>query len=243
MKVIKFLHLLIPPIFYPKTINKIKRYFIKLFYKDNQTILPAEKNFYKRHAFINKAINQFRECMYLEIGVNQNDVFNSIPLPINKKFGVDPFSGGNYRMTSDEFFKKYADLKFDVIFIDGLHEYSACQRDVINSIKVLNKDGIILIDDLLPKNKFEEETPRKQDYWTGDIWKVAVEIFNSKNCDFKIVNIDTGIGILKINDDYEYKKMPELKNKTFDDYLKYYKEFKIIKSEEALDFLSQKKIK
>lgn len=243
MKILKIVSLLIPPIFYFKTINKVKRYFIKLFYKTPKNILPAEKNFYKRHAFINKAINQFNECMYLEIGVNQNDVFNSIPLPMNKKFGVDPICGGNYRMTSDEFFKKYADLKFDVIFIDGLHEYSACQKDVINSIKALNKDGIILIDDLLPKNKFEEETPRKQDYWTGDIWKVAVEIFNSKNFDFKIVNIDTGIGILKINGNYEYKKMPELKIKTFDDYLKYYKEFKIIKSEEALDFLSQKKIK
>jgi hypothetical protein len=242
MKVIKFLHLLVPPIFYPKTINKIIRYFIKLFYKDPQTILPFEKTFYSRHAFVNKAINQFSDCMYLEIGVNQNDVFNSIPLSLSKKFGVDPFQGGNYRMTSDEFFKKYTNLKFDVIFIDGLHEYSACQSDVINSIKALNKDGIILIDDLLPKNKFEEGSPRKQDHWTGDIWKVAVEINNSKNCDFKIVNIDTGIGILKINDNFEYKKMPELKNKTFDDYLKYYKEFKIIKSDEAFNFISKSKI-
>ena len=43
--------------------------------------------------------------MYLEIGVANNKVFNSIPLKMTNKFGVDPFEGGNYKMTSDEFFK------------------------------------------------------------------------------------------------------------------------------------------
>ena len=49
---------------------------------------------------------QFENCKYLEIGVLHKDVFNSIPLPEKNKYGVDPVMGGNYVMTSDEFFQK-----------------------------------------------------------------------------------------------------------------------------------------
>ena len=109
--------------------RKVK-YFMKIF-------ITVEHLFFQ-------AIKKYDNCKYLEIGVNTCATFNSIPLKIEDKFGVDPIAG-NYQMTSDEFFKKYPDLKFDVIFIDGLHHYDQCQRDCINSIKQLNKDGIILI--------------------------------------------------------------------------------------------------
>ena len=48
-------------------------------------------------------------------------------------------------MTSDEFFEKYPEEKFDVIFIDGLHHYDQCQKDTINALKKLNESGIILL--------------------------------------------------------------------------------------------------
>ena len=164
--------------------------------------------------------------------------FNSIPLKLKNKFGVDPESGGNYRLTSDDFFEKYKHIKFDVIFIDGLHHYLQCQRDAINSINSLNKNGVIFFHDMLPKNSFEEFVPRKQAAWTGDVWKVAVELNNSNNCEFKIINVDYGIGILKINDGFQYKKMPELLKLRYKDFLKYYKNFNLITSEEALDYLN-----
>jgi hypothetical protein len=235
---------LIPQIFYPlfSPRKAIKMYIEKfyrtvlLFVKDK---IKLEKNFYTRHAFINKAISKYTFCRYLEIGVADNDVFNSIPLPLKKKYGVDPFSGGNYRMTSDFFFKKYAKLKFDVIFIDGLHHYLQCQKDVINSINALNKGGIIFIHDILPKNSFEEHIPRKAGAWTGDVWKVAVELFNSKGCKFKIINIDSGIGILKINKKFQYKKITKFTEKLeYKSFLKYYKNFKLINSEKALNYIN-----
>jgi hypothetical protein len=150
---------------------------------------------------------------------------------------VDPKTGGNFRMTSDKFFLEYPKIKFDTVFIDGLHHYEQVQKDAINSIKHLNKNGIILFHDMLPRNSFEEFVPRKQSKWTGDVWKVAVELMNNPNCIFKIVNIDMGIGILKILDNFKYIKMPELKNKRYSDFLKYYSKFDIINSEQALDFI------
>ena len=55
--------------------------------------------------------------------------------------------------------------------------------------------------------------------------------------DFKICNIDMGIGILKLKENYKYKKMPELEKMNFVDFLKFYKQLKLINSEEALDFI------
>jgi hypothetical protein len=140
-------------------------------------------------------------------------------------------------MTSDRFFTENQNIKFDTIFIDGLHYYEQVQKDVINSIMHLNKNGIILFHDLLPRNSFEEFVPQKQMSWCGDVWKVAVELMNSSNCKFKIVNIDMGIGILKIFENFKYTKMPELKNERYDTFLKYYPKFDIINSEQALDFI------
>ena len=93
-----------PPIFRP---NHFIEIYNRVFNKDK--ILhhfEYEKNFFKRHAFINLAISKFKNCKYLEIGVDDNDVFNSIPLSMDDKFGVDPKKRGNFKMTSDDFFEK-----------------------------------------------------------------------------------------------------------------------------------------
>ena len=91
---------------------------------------------------INKIISDFQIKSYLEIGCDQDEVFTKVT--VENKVGVDPVSGGNIRSTSDEFFKKNSDY-FDLIFIDGLHEYSQVKKDIINSLEVLNSKGIILI--------------------------------------------------------------------------------------------------
>jgi hypothetical protein len=227
----------IPPIFFSDVRRELINYF--LHNKKITHLLNYVKNFYKRHAFINKAISKYNDCKYLEIGVADNNVFNSIPLKIQNKFGVDPSEGGNYRMTSNEFFQKHENIKFDVIFIDGLHHYEQCQEDCINAMSALNKNGIILFHDFLPRSYFEENVPRKQINWTGNVWKVAVELMNSKNVDFKICNIDMGVGILKLKNGFEYNMMPELKDMNYTNFLEFYKNFPLINSEDALDFISQ----
>ncbi|MDB9739500.1 class I SAM-dependent methyltransferase [Candidatus Pelagibacter sp.] len=233
-KIIKYL---IPPIFNIGILNEI---FNKIFYRKDVNYIYHFDKFYKRHAFINKAISKFIDCKYLEIGVSNNDVFNSIPLQLENKFGVDPNKGGNFRMTSDQFFQRNPDLKFDVIFIDGLHEYEQCQKDCINSINQLNSSGIIIFHDFLPRSNFEQKVPRKQSSWSGDVWKVAVELINSEGVEFRIVNVDMGVGILKIKPGFKYKKINELKNQNFDDYIKHRKTFPIINPLEGLKFIDSK---
>tara|TARA_B110000503_G_C7151579_1_gene415442 strand:+ start:1847 stop:2575 length:729 start_codon:yes stop_codon:yes gene_type:complete len=231
--------LLVPEIFTKKGIWKLKR-LINDKIRNSEKIL-FEKNFYNRTSFIQKALANFdlSSCKYLEIGTFQNETFNTIPLPLHNKFGVDPNSGGNIRLSSDDFFQKNKN-KFDVIFIDGLHTYEQCQKDVINSLNFLNENGFILIHDLLPKNKFQAQVPRKQDIWNGDVWKVGVELNNSKNIKFIIANIDHGVGIVKCEKNFQYKKMNDiLKDKEFKSfYSDYYKKLPIVNSEKALLFIN-----
>jgi len=226
----------IPPILlYSNWVDRYFRY--KRKYLIKKKIIYEKKN-YNRIAFIVRALNKFKtNPMYLEIGCDQNDVFNSIPVIHSNKIGVDPNSGGSHKMTSDDFFKQN-DKSFDVIFIDGLHTYEQAQKDVINSLKILNTNGVIFIHDLLPVDKIDADRTRYLPGWSGDVWKVAIELSQSEGLDFKIVNIDTGVGILKKNENYEYKKILEIKNKNFDDfYDKYLDQLSIINSLEAFNFI------
>jgi len=231
----KIINLLTPPLF------RINLWKSKICQKDKINKFNYENNLYSRHSFIIKSIIKTflkkKKCMYLEIGVSMNAVFNTIPLPLNNKIGVDPFSGGTHRMTSDDFFKKNK-KKFDVIFIDGLHTYKQCQKDFLNSINFLNNDGIIIFHDFLPRNHIEGSAIRKSKDWCGDIWKLAVEINQSLEKDFVIVNIDMGVGLFKPKKKFMYKKINELKNKNFDNFINDYKnKLPIVSSEQGLDFI------
>ena len=52
------------------------------------------------------------------------------------------------KKSSDNFFLKN-NKKFDVIYIDGSHFYKDVKKDLNNSIKCLNRNGILICDDFL----------------------------------------------------------------------------------------------
>ena len=199
-----------------------------------------DKILYSRISFISAATHKFNDCRYLEIGCDNNICFKSIPV-INK-IGVDPVRGGNIKNTSDNFFNNN-EKRFDVIFIDGLHIYEQCRKDVINSLKVLNKNGFIFLHDMIPRNWLEENVPRLQPIWSGNVWKVALELIKTKGIDFFIINADHGIGVIKkekknvvYHDDYE-----NIKNLKFKDFLNLNENIKYIEAEHAYKLISLNK--
>ena len=81
----------------------------------------------ERYDIIKKIIEKKKYSSYLEIGCFEDETFNKINT--DKKVGVDPNSGGNVRLTSDNFFKINKD-RFDIIFIDGLHAFDQVKKDI-----------------------------------------------------------------------------------------------------------------
>jgi hypothetical protein len=148
---------------------------------------------YTRKFIVQNIINKKNYKSYLEIGCFDNELFNHIEC--DKKVGVDPYTGGTIRKTSDKFFENNND-KFDCIFIDGLHTYSQVKKDIDNSLKFLNHGGIILLHDCLPNNYFEQAIPRCQYVWNGDVWKAIVECRTKENIDTYTCYADFGIGVI-----------------------------------------------
>ena len=146
-----------------------------------------------RYQIIQEIINRKSYKSYLEIGCDQNQVFSKIE--IEKKIGVDPVSGGTIRDTSDNFFKKN-NMKFDIIFIDGLHEYCQVKKDINNSLLFLKDNGVILLHDCMPRGFFYQAVPRSRYAWNGDIWKNIVESRSKPEIDTYVIHADQGIGMI-----------------------------------------------
>ncbi len=138
-----------------------------------------------RYKVINKLIERYgyNNPEYLEIGVWQGDTFKFVNS--NKKDGVDPGQYCecklvNYKMTSDDFFKINT-KKYDIVFIDGLHTAYQVSKDIFNSVKCLNNNGVIILDDVYPHNEKEQEALdlTKSGAQTGDVWKAVYEYLDT----------------------------------------------------------------
>jgi len=180
-------------------ISKIKKITNRIYYylfveRFNKKIEYNFPNNFFRWDLINYLIERKNYSNYLEIGCDDDQLFSKIK--IKNKFGVDPVSGGNIRKTSDEFFKNNIE-KFDIVFIDGLHHYHQVKKDILNSLKYLNNDGIILVHDCLPTSLSRQAVPRYKMYWNGDVWKAIVDLRRDENLDIYTLKIDQGIGVIK----------------------------------------------
>ena len=172
----------------------------------------------KRFEIIQDIIDFKKYNSYLEIGCDRNQSFSNIK--IEKRVGVDPVEGGTHQMTSDHFFSINKD-NFDIIFIDGLHEYSQVMKDIKNSLKFLNKDGIILLHDCLPRTIWNQITPRLNSDWNGDVWKSIVHCRTLENIDTYTFIADRGIGLIfprKNKNLVKFKKKVNFKDLTFKEY-------------------------
>lgn len=188
-----------------------------------------------RTNIINYLINKNNFTHYLEIGLdNPYSNFYHIKCPI--KLSVDPYLKEDHetfdirlnaeldelmstylthKMTSDEFFA-YNVMKFDLIFIDGLHTKEQVARDIYNSLKVLKPGGKIVVHDCLPVNEEDQIVPRCNQTWTGDVWK-AIPGLKLQNISYHTVDTDWGCCIINY-----FKGIPKLItqfNYSWDDYV------------------------
>lgn len=158
----------------------------------------------KRTDVINYAIKKYKYIKYLEIGVRKtSDNFDKIN--VKEKIGVDPnFSKNNkniIKMTSDSFFKINSE-NFDIIFIDGLHLEEQVDKDIVNSLNVLNEGGVIILHDCNPPSEFHQrknyEVDGKFPSWNGTVWRSIAKLRMTRT-DLKINVLDTdwGLGIIK----------------------------------------------
>ena len=129
-------------------------------------------------------------------------------------------------MTSDEFFSNNK-IFFDIIFLDGLHTYEQTIKDIDNSLKFLNNEGVILIHDCLPKKIWNQIVPRIYGHWNGDVWKAIVHSRTYDDTDTYTCKADHGVGVVfkRKNKNRLILKEKNFKNLKFADYFNNHQKF------------------
>jgi len=168
----------------------------------------------KRSEIINFILNKInRETNYLEIGV-RNPEDNYSKIKSTNKYSVDPgieFDKNpvDFKMTSDDFFSYLdqdkvlsKDIRFDVVFIDGLHLAEQVDRDIINSLRYLKEDGFIVLHDCNPpsewhsrENYYYRMTPAVSE-WNGTTWKAFLKWRYDSSVESCCIDTDWGVGVI-----------------------------------------------
>ncbi len=101
--------------------------------------------------FLIQLVNSLNVKSYLELGVQKGDTFREIKQIVKQCVGVDihPKIDGILNMATDAFFKINTST-FDFIFIDADHTYEQVLKDFVNSMKILNTDGLCVLHDTYP---------------------------------------------------------------------------------------------
>jgi hypothetical protein len=157
----------------------------------------------RRHDLLAGLHERLRPRTYLEIGVSTG---LSLGLSRVPSIGVDPFYSVTteircdvhlVRTTSDEFFARrhplahFPEPVIDLAFIDGMHLAEYALRDLINVEGYTSPASVIVLDDMLPRNR--EEAARVREYtgaWAGDVYKL-IDTVRSLRPDVVCLEIDT----------------------------------------------------
>jgi len=194
----------------------------------------------KRTDIINGFIQKYGYKSYLEVGT-QDPASNFDLIKIEHKISIDPSPRGKVTFigTSDEYFESITDnIKYDIIFIDGLHHSDQVLKDIENSLNHLSENGTIVCHDCLPTTEKMQERDDHGEEWTGDVWKAIAELrVEMIDLDIKVVDTDYGCGIIRRGTNIPYE--------TTDNYKSYYhysmnkwRMLNVISSEQFIQWLN-----
>jgi hypothetical protein len=179
---------------------------------------------FQRFDIINHLIEKNGFLNYLEIGVFHGENIRMVKAA--HKDGVDPGHEGviapevTYPMTSDAFFniiKDHPEIKYDVIFIDGLHHANQVDTDIENALKHLVPNGYIVLHDCNPISFDAQKIPRETVVWNGDVWKSIVKLRLTKpDLSVRVVDTDFGVGIVNLAQMGTYDKSTDIDWNYFD---------------------------
>lgn len=153
----------------------------------------------QRHDFLAEVHTIWKPRVYLEVGV-QHGWSLSLAHAAQLAIGIDPMplinATGNqiiHKSTSDDYFDSMPVSErapVDMTFIDGQHLFEYALRDFMNAERHSHEEGLILFDDVLPRNQSEASRVQCPGDWTGDTWKVH-NLLTHYRKDLLIALVDT----------------------------------------------------
>jgi len=93
-------------------------------------------------------------------------------------------------------------VKYDLIFIDGLHHADQTKKDLINSWNHLNEGGVIIVHDTNPHSEKITHVPRDNREWCGDVYKTICQIDEPE---FFTLKDDYGVTVIRKEGELRFK--------------------------------------
>ncbi len=154
---------------------------------------------------------------YFEIGVKNGHIFFRIKstfkiavdptfaFDATRRFGkaiINPYNLNNqyFEKTSDDFFAQdakrvFAAKKVQLALIDGVREYQPALRDVENTLRYMNDNGVIILHDCNPQTTGSAERNDNRD--TNDVWRTIIHLRSQcPNLNVFVLDCDQGLGIV-----------------------------------------------
>ncbi|GMH48129.1 hypothetical protein TL16_g00224 [Triparma laevis f. inornata] len=145
-----------------------------------------------------------RKINYLEIGCAGGENFTPMSespiIDIAHCVDPDPKSVSTHKMTSSNFFKTNIQ-NYDIIFVDGLHQWSTALSDIASSLLTLSPEGVIIVHDSNPRTS-SAASPTVPNFevdkvaWNGDVYKAIVELGSNPNVDVATGYFDEGCAVV-----------------------------------------------
>jgi hypothetical protein len=166
---------------------------------DDARRLIAEAPIASRTDIINLLVRCFGFQRYLEIGLG-DPAWNFARVVAPDRQSVDPFSVATFRVPSDEFFRSgLGHERYDLVFIDGMHEFEQCLRDIENALARLSPAGFVVVHDVNPPTEWHQRPPHEAGHgdWNGTVWK-SIVTFRRRHPEIwlRTVDVDWGCAVL-----------------------------------------------
>ncbi len=161
---------------------------------------------HSRTQLINYLISKKGYTRYLELGLADGQ--NFIGVNCQQKTGVDVALiprlkgiNGIHETSTDQFFDTlHSEIKekYDLIFIDADHHDQQFTRDVLNSLKYLSPDGLIVCHDCNPISEERQIEVFKGGAWNGTVWKGWARFrMTRSDLEMSVIDMDEGCGIIR----------------------------------------------
>lgn len=156
----------------------------------------------RRHDVLERLHTILQPRGYLEIGVDDG---RSLALSSAPSVAIDPVNRMTapitcdlrfVQVTSDDFFADPSALDhlpgrtIDLAFIDGMHLFEYALRDFINVERASHPGTVIVLDDMLPRNRTEALRNRRSTAWAGDVYKLLL-VLRKHRPDLILLPLDT----------------------------------------------------
>lgn len=111
-------------------------------------------------------------------------------------------------ISSSKLINYFNEFKFDIIWIDGDHHNPQVTLDILNSINLIKKDGIICIDDVIKDKKFKKDKyVSNESFNTLDLLesnKILKNLYLNKRIRKCYYKTEKYIAVSKFHDEYNH---------------------------------------